>query len=669
MHRREVILTVALFITLILFGLAAFLRINSAWGLNHALYLDNDASFLFGAILGAFLLIFFLPAKQSSADAAVESVAGRIWSGSILPKVILSGLFTAVFYFFRVSTAFLGDGYFLLNIFGRNEHYTADLIKPLSILTIKTIQTAFGGFTHWTALYTFQTLSMVAGFFVVYNLITITGLLTESAKGRLFALGVLLGSGWLLLFFGYIEYYPLLWLAASFFLKQAIKCVKGESSAWTVWLWFLIAVGMHAQALYFLPGLLYIHAEKPVSRLISRLALRGRWVIPVLIAALSIIAVAIAQAFFPEGRNPLMPLLPIDYAFPNYAVLSLSNLLEITNLIMLCVPSALVILLLGGSKGRSEPDGVSTLLALFSLGSLFFLVTMNPKLGLARDWDLMSLTLLPPLLFLLHRVGDWKSVPGRPLIAAVLLSCCLTFSILVANIGERSSERRIFDLLEHYGTKERGGWTALSRYYQGRGRPDLQSQVDARIQMLFPDQMTYETAMNLLSAGQVAEAESLIHQLVESQPNHGQYLAALGDIRVAQGNMNEAIALYEKAIKTHPHHRNYFNLGRAYIATGNLVSGLRALEEANRLSPANEEILVELCRGYGKIGKLDKARESASALLKINPRSPDGLIIALISASQSGNRAEASRLYREFLQYGTEHPDYEAVKKSFDQLR
>jgi tetratricopeptide (TPR) repeat protein len=665
MQRQALAPATSLILTVILIGLAAMLKLGAAWGLNHPQYIGDTLGYLLGFLIIALAALAFTPKPL---ERATTWLAGRLWNGAIWLKAGIAAVFTAIFFLFRVSTAFLGDGWFLLNIFGRNEQYTADLIKPLSVWAIKQSQQLLGGYTFETSLLTFQTFSIVAGFFVVYNLITIAGLITESIKGRLFALGTLLFSGWMLLFCGYIEYYPILWLAASFFIKQAIKCAQGNARAWSVWLPFLIAVTIHAQALYFLPGLLFLHARKPITNLINSLASKGKWVLPAVVIVIGAAAVLAAGVVFAGGKNPLMPLLPIGHEFPNYAVVSIANLAEIANLILLCIPSAwvLVTVLLSGKK--KDADHLSTFLSLLSLGSLFFLIAMNPKLGLARDWDLMSLTLLAPLLWVICRISDWERIPGKLLAVTVLLSFGMSFSYVTTNVGEVRPVRRHFDLLKHYGAKDRPGWVSFERYLQTRTYLGLNREVSRRLEELFPYQRTYDEAIELLVAGQVDESERLIEKLVEAQPDHGQYLAALGDIRVIQVRLPEAIALYEKAIKTHPHHRNYFNLGKSLLRTGNPAAGIRALEESNRLAPGTEEILVQLCRGYAALNQLEQAKKFSDELLAINPHSPDGLIIAIISAVQSGERTEATRLYRLFLQHGRDHKEYEAVKQSFAHL-
>lgn len=332
------------------------------------------------------------------------------------------------------------------------------------------------------------------------------------------------------------------------------------------------------------------------------------------------------------------------------------------------MPSILVLLALAFWDNRRSPDRVLRLLGLFSLGGLYFLVLMNPKLGLARDWDLMSLTLFVPVLFLLYRIGDWKRVSVRVLSVSLALSLFVTISYLNANCTKASSEGRIFDLLRHYGNKERGGWLSLVKYLEHEGRTGFHGEVITAMGTAFPDQLNLEKARSLLAQDKLEAAEQLALKLISSQPGHGLFHATLADIRFRQGRLAEAISEYKTAIKTHPSHRNYFSLGRSYALLGDNRSAIQYLGEAYKLAPRQVEVLAELCRTYGQMEQLELAKKYGDELLALDPHAPDGLIISVIHAMRTGDRDKAIRFYHEFLIYGKDHPDYEMIKQAFNHL-
>jgi len=656
---------ISLIATLGLIVLAVFVASGSLWGLNHFKYNTPYTWYLLGVLIVVTFYLAFGPFPQARLERMVERISGVIWGKSVLPRILFSLSCTVLFIVFRVQTAFLGDGFFLLNTFGREETYTSHFIKPVSIWIIKLVQQAFGGYTYWTALYTFQTISIVSGFFVVYNFIVIAGMLTKSAGGRLLALGTLLFSGWILLFFGYIEYYPMLWLAASFFIRFSISFLNGKAPFWIVLLSFLVTISFHVEAIFYLPGVLYLGAFKLARRKLERMTPRtARTLMIVMIVAVPVVVLAAGQ-LLTSVQNPYLPLVSFQLRFPYYGVLSLNNLLEISNQILLCIPAILILLAPVFTGSRQKSDHTSRLLVLFSFGSLAYLFTVDPKLGLARDFDMMSLTLFAPLLMLLYRIGRHENLPLRTILISIVLSLVPTVSFLGANCSRSTSITRAHDLLRFYGAKQKQGWLSFANFLEADGQKELFNEVTTEINAAFPEEGKFATALSLISRGKLDDAEFLIQDLIKNRPDNGLYYAALANIRVSQGSYAEAIGLYKLALKTHPNHEIYLGLGRAYLLAKDYPSAIQAFEKAREIAPSTEEILLELCKAYLLGGRTERAKAIADELLARNPKSPDGHIASMLYLVRSNRKAEAAQHYRAFLQYGAGHPDYDKVKQNY----
>jgi Flp pilus assembly protein TadD len=651
--------------TLGLVLLAVYVASGSLWGLEHFKYNAPYGWFLLGFLIATSLYCAYGPLPTKPLERGIEKTSRFIWGRSHIPRIVISLCSAALFFLFRVETAFLGDGYLLLNTFGRDEAYSSHAIKPLSIGIIKLVQSAFGGYTYWTSLYAFQTISIVSGAIVVYNFIAIAGLLAQSARGRLLAFGTLVFSGWILLFFGYLEYYPMLWMAASFFVRFALSYLKGGASYCSVVLSFLSAIAIHMEAIFFLPGLLYLTAYRFAPQKTEQISPRTSLLLMIaMIAAVPVVVFAVGE-LVSAVDNPYLPLIGSDLTFPRYAVLSLDNMREIANQILLCLPAVIVLLALAYTGPRRKPDSISRLLTLLSFGSLAFLLTVEPKLGMARDFDLMTLTLFAPLLMLLYRIGSNEDLPVRPILIAIVISLTATVSFLGANCTRQTSIERAHDLLRHYGTRDKQGWLSFGRFAQAEGQTALANEVAIEINGLFPEQARYKTVMSLISRGKLADAEILVQGLIKLQPENGEYLAALGDIRVGQNAFTDAVDLYRRALHTHPNHRVYTGLGRAYSLMGDFSQAIEALAKASKLSPGNETILTELCRAYRQSGQIAGAGNAAAALLEVNRRSPEGHLVSMLIAIQADRKPEARSHYGEFLQYGTAYPEYETIREKY----
>ena len=232
----------------------------------------------------------------------------------------------------------------------------------------------------------------------------------------------------------------------------------------------------------------------------------------------------------------------------------------------------------------------------------------------------------------------------------------------------RSSETRTYDLLRHYGAKERGGWLSFLGYLQSTGNTKGYEAVKADMQSLFPGHWVLETVMDLMDEGRFEEAEPLAQELVADNPGNGRYLATLGAIKARKGEHAVAIGLFKKAIVTHPNHTNYTGLGRSYMFMREYALALEALEEARRISPAYEPTLRSLCQTYCFLGRIDTAMARADKLFGVNPHAAEAHIVYLVHSLQIGRRDLAAQHYEEFLQYGTGLPEYEKIKEHYAYL-
>ena len=156
-----------------------------------------------------------------------------------------------------------------------------------------------------------------------------------------------------------------------------------------------------------------------------------------------------------------------------------------------------------------------------------------------------------------------------------------------------------------------------------------------------------------MSAGKLDEASTLAEKLVVSQPDNGEFLGALGQVKMRQGEYDRAARLYEMAIKTHPNHHNYIALGRIRLLLEDYAGAVKALESADKLSPNSGEIIMLMCNAHFMAGDLDRSAALADRMFEIRPHSPDACIFYILYSVEIGDLARAKKYYREFLEYGT----------------
>ncbi len=141
-----------------------------------------------------------------------------------------------------------------------------------------------------------------------------------------------------------------------------------------------------------------------------------------------------------------------------------------------------------------------------------------------------------------------------------------------------------------------------------------------------PDQKTLsvQQAINLAvqhySAGDLAKAESIYQQILQSDPNHPVALHLLGVIAHQVGKNDIAVDLIGKALTAQPDYvEAYYNLGIVLKSQGKLDDAAAIYHKALDIKPDYLEVHSNLGNVLQDQGKLDDAAASYQMALAINP--------------------------------------------------
>ncbi len=660
-------LATAVISTLALLWIAALTHSDSMWGANHLRFLPTGYWYLFG--LGSLLvaLSLFRPTVFSLFSLDIESWKSR----AVI--AISAGL---LFYLIRIDTFLLGDGYAWLSIMGRGANFIHKWTEPGSILIIRAIQSALGGYTQANALLAFQTVSVISGIIVWYNLLSIAIISASKGPLRTLLAVTLLASGTTLLFTGYVEFYPILWAAATTFIYQALRYLKDRKRLWLVLLAFLLSALMHLQALYFILAVTYLILEKVSFRFP---ALRSRNLVICVSGVILLLGVAVFYWLYDnllEFEVIFLPFFQGRSASPDYAVFSVSHLRDIVNLIFLIFPGALILIALriwhttSNAKPATPLSPTALFLVLCSLGSVSFLIMIDPVIGMARDWDLFSLTVLPPLLlfFLWLRQIDEKRL-GQILIPYTLICIIATGAFLAANITTESAQNRFHSILRYYGAKERSGWVLFANYLKERG--DSQGQLDLLAEMAkkFPEDKSLEQFYALLSRHKYQPALKLAREMYRKDSYRGDFLQALGNVFRRLKVFDSSDYYFNRAITLRPHNSMLLNeYGQSLITQGRLNEALQVLITAHYYSPTNSAIMEGIGLAHYKMNQYDSTSLIADSLFIMDQNSPGGHLLRLIVALQNNSKEEANRHFKEYKKHGRKRSDYRNILEYYGYL-
>ncbi len=617
----------------------------------------------------AVMLALFVLATWHRADTALAPTvrtAGEIlWRNHRLYQIGLCLLAGYIFWICRAQTHFLGDGYTIRSNYGIAGPFVGSVTAPLATLAAKSIQSLLGANDRPGIQASFQILSVLSGVICLFNFTEIARYLVADPIKRLLVVSALIFSGAMLLFFGYVEYYPLLWAGATTCVSLSIRYLHARRGYWLALFSYPLVAAIHIEGLILAPGVLYLIADRLPSRVRDSLH-RWRFVHLGAAAIIGIIALAywrhhditVARLtlpwFFAEGKAG--------------SVFTLAHLRDLGNLMLLVIPgvSALIV---WAFERRAWPQTGRTLeyLCLVSLGCGAFLFVASPDLGMARDWDLFSLALFPPsLLLLLAVVSPEGSVSARELLGFTLVTGVMTAVFLTVSLTAVSAENRFESLIRESGTRNRGGWVILQRYFENKGDLARAQTLKSDIERIFPSPTAIDRGYELLQRRQTPEAVAIAREEIEADRFNADAWNLLGTIFLKQGVEDSAVAYLETADKLSPYDPRLKNLlGQALLKTGRIDEALATLKEAKRLDPSLTVIDETIALAHITRGDVAAAIEVANSLLRRDLHDAGGHLILLTVCASSGQMAEAALHYQEFARYGTKRSDYKAICETY----
>lgn len=667
------VLQFSILISGLIFLALSYFSSNVMWGYNHLAYFNKSYLSFYAVFFLIIAGLLFFKKADAVLEAFTEKITKYLWSDSYVGPIALSVAAMIIFILFSVKTYFLGDGYTWLSVFENKLSFIYKTTEPVSSYLVRSIQFLLGNYSKETALVSFKILSIISGGLYVFGATLISKYISQNNIMRMLALGLLLFSGAVLLFFGYVEFYPMVWGFAMLYFGFALKYLQTGKGFKRSLLFYLLAVLMHLQAIFLLGGLvvLMLYKKFPKKSLLE---------LPK--AILGVFGVMIIVFLFYLGWRYtrridfaliFLPLLQGWPNSPNYGILTLSHLLDILNQFLLLIPGILVLqvaLFSKRIKKRWHQDWRTIFLVFSAFGSLLFLFVINPNIGIARDWDLMSLTLLAPLLLIVYRIDHKKiTLSPRTVFAVILLSLMITSSYVAVNNSVAASEKRAYQLLsENNNSNDRNGWLILANYYYGLEENDRGDQIAAEMNRRFPSYLNLELGYKLIKQGQFKDAEMIAMKLLREDPYNIMYLELAGQVQTKFGRFDKAEEMLTQALAINPYRTSTKNyLADLYFMKGAFPPAEKLYKEIIRLEPDRIELVESLGSLYIRSRRYEEAGKLADSLFRLDANSPSGHIIMLSLFATTGRDENARKHYKAFVKYGYEREDYSSIVEMFKQ--
>ena len=431
-----VIIQLIVLVSIALHLMAGLLPEEAAWSVWPYTVLPGPVAWLGGLAVASLVLNPVNDAVGRWFHRVEAARSNRVYARSIAKDnrfwfaLIAAGM-AIPFWFFRIRHLLWGDAYFIVKALS----YTG---PDRPIWTVYNWQSPLSIFIHaqlWSILNPvpgvgvetlYAITSVLSGVGFVYVLFLLADSLGRDWAEKATIFGLVITTGSVQLFFGYIENYTVISLGLILTLYLGIRCLKEEMSLFWPSLALAVTNAFHPSTIVLWPALGYVgwRAAGRRSSAGERATEWARLVLPPILVFAGLAALMAAGGHGPGAMLvddrpggadgiPFVPLFRVTTEWQHYTMLSPAHLLDWANehfLISLFGLPLLLLVLVNGLIGRwksgrlpsdNDPSdahlhpmrgdsGITAFLTIASLAYLLLTCVWNPDYGGRRDWDLFA---------------------------------------------------------------------------------------------------------------------------------------------------------------------------------------------------------------------------------------------------------------------------------------
>ena len=599
---------IALFIAA-LFIVSPFLNIEWLWGINHLKFHSTASLVILIAVVVIPGIVLF---RKRQADIS-QSNLPDFETGNI--QILITGLLSGIlFYLLKPHYPFLGDGVLRSGEIAFVK--TISSTEPLTTITAKFLYMTIGGVLGLGADKIFSLISAFSGAVLVIFLLCYFR--NDERRVNLIPLLFMASLGTTALFCGYVETYSIPAMLTIVFVLSSFKGIHHSR-----WRMVAIAAGSlsmisHLMGLIFLPAILYLlltgwNREDT-----------GRYRLLSVMTFLACIIPLFYFAFVYESAGSAVKIDNLFVSFDptnSYFVFSAAHLLDILNELLLVIPAALVLIpvLLLDRKQNQLGSGMLPLALLIMVPSFLFLFLFDPKLGMARDWDLFAIPVVSiALLILAVRLSinrNWSLIEK----AGILVGIAIISSFILVNCFPGSSTERFESLLKLDPERSPSGREVLANYYMSRGQPEEAAGQYREALAVEKNRRYYKLlSETLLQLGRAEEAAKEAFRAVRLDSEYSEGHHQLGQSLEQMGADSSAMHHYYRAVELAPEVGRYRNsLGTLALKLGENKIAEENLFEAVKLNPESAIYYNNLGTVKLALGKPLEAKPCFEKALKL----------------------------------------------------
>ncbi len=561
------------------------------------------------------------------------------------------------FVLLRSQLHFLGDGYSLLSELSSDT----PMIKPRNYMGTMPqvwIYQLLNGVGWKDAILSYRVISFFAALIsLVVLAITLKGLF-KNTQDRLLAFLGIVSCGTSLLFFGYVENYALFnAIVLGFCIAGMLAIEKKISKMWAI----PLAVGsvfFHYLGVALIPAAVYLLlCDTRLGIKISKMPKIARAVLTILILALAIILFIWFYKNNYAFRFALVPIIQDQFTLEGYTLFSAAHLMDYLNMLFLLMPGFLIAItgLLAGKTDPKGPKQRTRFLLIAAVTSLGLIFIIDPRIGMARDWDLFAFAGLPFTLLVIDiylRRQSFRSNARLSVKMIVIIGIFILISRAVNLIDPKAAIGLLYNNARLDWLRYSNIVFPLTQYVKLGGEPSLVGTIVRAHKERFPGNLEAETMENF-KANRFAEAAKGFEQQIKLNPQRAFPFAYLAMCQIEEGLNDSAIVLLEIA-----HGLDNYNigvideLGSCYAVKGDVKNAKKYFSKSLSLEKDHIPALAKLTILYMSTGDFEKSSEYYRRLSAQNIVSPLYFYSIGKDFEAGGHKMEALMAYREAIKRG-----------------
>jgi tetratricopeptide (TPR) repeat protein len=637
------------------------------WGVGQLTLLPVSYQLAYGILAAVALILPFLPKAESWGDSVANWFSQTFFESKskYVSRLVLIVLLGVAFSVFQMPTHFLGDGMTYLSNAASNHGHWVKWSEGGAMMAVMQLRSLLGEPNEQSALKAFQIVSTVSGLVTTWFYFLIAKQISPDPAKRLMTFVVLFFSSSLLLYFGYAESYPIMWGPIVGFLYFSLKYSTEGKGLWAALVCLALALFLHLQAGMFVPAFGFLLLSRGIGQ---RLYIRFRVVIQ-LALGLTILVMGVLCYRILSNNLALQDLFLFPFSgkpiYPEYAQFSPRHLSDLLNLFLLVYPVGFVILVVSWKEGwRRILEPTTVYLGLVTVGSLLFLLLIDPGLSMPRDWDLFSSCWIAPMLLLLYLVPDSGLRRLKRLSLLLLLSSViLVLPWLLVNLNQERSIEETKQIINNNPNKSFGTISLLRLWYRTNGDSTRADSVEQERVARYPHFYALRKAWADLQAGNLDLAEKEFHTIPQDKYSRD-FHNFLADLAMRRQQYDSALYHAEEQVKLAPYvDVAYSTLSSVHYLRGEPDKAMAALRQGLMLNRESISLTVGLAANFARSGQFDSVLYYSDRAIALNPNLVQAYFFQSQAYTELGDHEKALESAGEFLKRVEPTKDYSGYKK------